>query len=176
MKRNFKRICILSSALALATVIGGCGGGDRGRNVEYVQTHQQDEITRLRAVMFQNNADEDRIGTIKFGEKDSGLQMSVDLSGAMPDMEYKIYAYDIKGCDIKQIGIDQTIIICVKAKKDISLPIIRSDGKGNINSTYMITGLTAADLNNTKLVLARTNAKGDEIEVGFGALRERVLF
>ena len=176
MKHNLKRICVLTSILALVTVVGGCGGGDRGRNVEYVQTHQNDEVTRLRAVMFQNNADKDRIGTVRFAEKDSGLQMSVDLAGAMPDMEYKVYVYDIKGCGITQAGIDQTIVICVKAKKDLDMPTIKSDGKGNISSTYMITGLTAADLNNTKLVLVRTGDKGDETEVGFGALKERMLF
>lgn len=177
MKQSVKTLTALASVLALVAVAGGCNRSERGLNAEYVQTHQDDEVTRLGARMFQRTGDQNRMGSIRFGEKDSGLQMRVDLKDTRPNTEYRLVVYDMAGCDVKRGRVkNMATEECEFEKTSISLPALNSDAKGNIQSSFLINGVTAAELENTKLVLTRRNTDGNRVTAGWGVLKTRGWF
>ncbi len=176
MKNFLKKILICSSVLGVVAIMGGCSSdSDKGKNVEYVQTHQDDEITSIHAKMYQKNGNKDKMGTIKFSETDSGLKMAIDLKDVRPNTEYKLYVFEVKGCDVKKDKKDMAKK-CTKTQKNIDMPMLTGDRNGKIDTTYMITGLTAADLDGKKLVLARDDASGKEVHVGWGLLSQGMWF
>ena len=167
-----KKILIFTSILALAVVVGGCSSRSHEKTKSHekiVQTHQYDDITRLRANMRQKHGNKESMGSIRFIEVDSGLSMDVNLFDTRPNVEYSLCVYDMKDCDKKGIKAGT----CEKERKDIVMPTLQSDRDGMISKTYLINGLTAAQMDNAKIVLTRKDANGEKVEAGWGRLRER---
>ncbi len=166
---------MFASVLGVVAIMGGCSSSDTSKDVEYTQTHQNDDVTNIKAKMYQKYGNKDRMGEIKFAETDSGLKMTVDLKDVRPNTEYNVYVYELKGCDMKKEKKDMRGM-CEKTKQDIDLPMLKGDMNGKIATTYMIRGITAADLDNKKIVLSRENDSGEEVHVGWGMLKEGMMF
>ena len=181
MKNLTKKLFLLTSVMSIAVVMAGCSSSssrnERNRDVDYVQTHEDDDVTRISARMFQrfgpvdSNGRGNRMGAIKFNETESGLKMFVVLNNVRPGVEYTLYVYDMVGCDKSnpQAG-------CEKKKLDISFPKVTGDAEGRIRARFMATGVTAAELNDAKITLNRPDANGKEIAVGWGVLKEKRWF
>ena len=182
MKNLLKKLCIATSVLGVAAIMGGCSSTPESaneRNIEYVQTHQKDDVTSVHARMRQKSGERSRMGSVRFTETQSGMKMVVDLRDLRPSTEYSFVVYEITGCEVQKDRTNRTakkIGECEKVKQNIQLPAFRSGQSGNALDTYMITGLTAAELNNKRLGLTRENDKGETVTVGWGALKEGGLF
>ena len=174
MKHSIKKLSILTCVLALAVVASGCSrSGSERSGSEYVQTHQHDDVTKLSAKMHQLHGKRQSMGSIKFSEKDGGLSMRTDLENARPNTEYEVSVFEVKDCKPDKARGDGN---CQKKRKNIDLPKLKSDAQGNIKSTYLIKSVTAAELDNLKIVLSRTNEQGAKVEAVGGMLKERMLF
>ncbi|MDR1207376.1 MAG: hypothetical protein LBK26_03110 [Rickettsiales bacterium] len=181
MKQLTKNFFMFASILSISAVLAGCSSsttGDKKSNeVNYVQTHEDDDITKLSARMFQRfgapdqSGNESGMGRIWFRETDSGLQMVVDLQNVRPGVEYTFYVYDMTDSNKKAPKKS-----CKKKKMDISFPTVKGDADRNLKATFMVTGLAAADIKGAKITLNRPDASGEEIAVGWGMLKERRLF
>jgi hypothetical protein len=162
MNKILKTLSLFASVFAVVGFLGGCsssGDAKHHRDERIVRTHQDDDITRIGARMYQKHGDKGEMGSIKFTEKDSGLEMDLDLKDMRPGMEYKLYVHNAKG-----------------EESDIKLPNVRADANGKVKRTYMITGVSAAELDNMKIVLKRVNSDGTEPHVGWGKIKERGWF
>lgn len=180
MKNLLKNVFIGTLAFGMIVVLGGCSSSSKPsadsakhKDVEYVQTHQDDKITSIHAKMYQKNGKKDKMGEIKFAEEQSGLQMTAELKDVRPDAEYTLSLYKVKDCKKDK---KSKMAKCDKTKIDADLPTLKGDKDGKVHVTYMITGLTAAELDKTKVVLSRKNDKGEEVHVGWGMLKHGMMF
>jgi hypothetical protein len=87
------------------------------------------------------------MGTIKFKETDAGLKMNVDLVDLRPGKTYTAHVYQCGACN------DSTC--CDTAPMAVDLPTLRIDHVGRLQQSYIVRGLTAAQLNNARLILTR---------------------
>ena len=172
---KIKTFSIFVSVLAMTAVIGGCSSRKSQPTESIVQTHQDDDITRVGARM-QQRTNGNRMGSIRFNETESGLQMTVDLRNTRPNTEYRLWVYDLGGCTIKEFKQDKDSANCEKQKMNVRLPAIQSDADGNIQSTFMLTGVSAAELDNSKLTMTRPDANGNKTKVSWGWLKQRRIF
>lgn len=115
----------------------------------FQQNYTGDDIDNVTANIYTRsvNGGESAMGTIKFKETDSGLKMKIDLVDLRPGKIYTAQIYQCGTCD--------SGICCATETMNIDLPIIKSDSKGHLQQSYIIRGLTAAQLNNAKMVLTR---------------------
>ncbi|MCL2629367.1 MAG: hypothetical protein FWD33_01595 [Alphaproteobacteria bacterium] len=186
MNKYIKTLSMITAVAAIAVGFGGCHRShDRGKRVEYVQTHQGDEVTRVRARMFQKRDHKTEMGHITFAERESGLRMHMELKDLRPNTEYQVVIYDMSDCKIdkkkwKEATKEQRAEKrakktknCEKVNMRATMPTLKSTAKGEARTSFLITGLTAAELDGAKIVLRRENAQGEEISVGWGMLRER---
>ncbi|MCL1785949.1 MAG: YgdI/YgdR family lipoprotein [Alphaproteobacteria bacterium] len=172
MKKPTKKLALAVSALAVLAVLGGCSSNRvTSEGKEYNQTHQRDEITHVVARMHQMQGSRAEMGRISFRERESGLQMRVELKNTRPNQEYLVFAYEIARGekDPRNAG-------PLKTKAELNLPRIESDRNGNIDATFMIAGVTAAQLNEMKIVISREEKSGDMVKVGWGILGTRSMF
>ena len=178
MQHSLKTISVFASILAITAVIGGCSNSrsERKSNENFVQTHQNDDVTRIEATMYQRRGDEAKMGRIRFRERDSGLSMTVNLRGLQPNTEYRLAVYDILACGIVDHEKSGETMVCEKERQNISLPTFRSDAEGSVRNSFTITGTTAAEMNRMKLSLIRRNDNGQRVEAGWGILEESGWF
>ena len=117
--------------------------------VVFYQTYGGSDVDNVSAKMFTRSSrgGESAMGTIKFKETDAGLKMKVDLIDLRPGKTYTAHIYQCGACN------DSTC--CDTAPMAIDLPQLRIDAVGRLQKSYIIRGLTAAQLNNAKLVLTR---------------------
>ena len=117
--------------------------------VVFYQTYEGDDVNNVRANMYTRSSrgGESPMGTIKFKETDSGLKMMVDLIDLRPGKTYTAHVYQCGACN------DSTC--CDTAPMAIDLPQLKIASAGRLQKSYIIRGLTAAQLNNAKLILTR---------------------
>lgn len=118
--------------------------------VVFYQTYKNADIDDVRAKMYTRSSrgGESAMGTIKFKETNAGLKMKVDLIDLRPGKTYTMGIYQCGTCNN-----DSTC--CDTAPMAIDLPTIRINHVGRLEQSYIIRGLTAAQLNNAKLILTR---------------------
>ena len=175
-----KKLNALVCVLGLGIILGGCSGSGQqtsDEGITYVQTHQDDNVTRVFARITAKGEGKERMGRIRFTEKDSGLQMRVRLKDVKPNTEYKLCVYEMTNCDMKAIkkGDKSAKQSCEKEKMDLNLPRLQSDKDGNIQSSFMINGLAATQLANTKITVVRETS-GEKTVVGWGMLKQKGMF
>ena len=117
--------------------------------VVFYQTYENADIDNVHAKMYTRSSrgGESAMGTIKFKETDAGLKMKVDLIDLRPGKTYTAHVY--------QCGTCNDWSCCNKTPMAVDLPQLRIDQVGRLEQSYIIRGLTAAQLNNGKLVLTR---------------------
>ncbi|MCL2749355.1 MAG: hypothetical protein FWE50_04765 [Alphaproteobacteria bacterium] len=172
MNQTIKKISIFTSALAVIAVMAGCSSTSENRtqNEDYVQTHQNDEVTRLGAKMFQAGDRKTELGNIRFNEREGGLEMRVRLRDVRPSTNFMVRAYDLTSCPMDPNAAP------AKTSSAVLLPDVKSNSEGIVNSTFLIPRVTAAELAETKIVVIRRNADGTETKVAHGILREKSWF
>lgn len=118
--------------------------------VVFYQTYDASDINNVSANMYTNNAKggESAMGTIKFKETDNGLKMKVDLEHLRPGKVYNAQVYQCQTCN-------ENSICCDTEAMAIELPKLKIDRVGRLQQSYIVRGLTAAQLNNAKIILTR---------------------
>ena len=176
MKNIIKKIIMVASVFGVAIVMAGCTScpsrkpmrhnqemhkqQKRHHNqmqqspqitetVVFYQTYEMSDIDNVSAKMYTRNSrgGESKMGTIKFVETNDGLHMKTDLQDLRPGVTYAVKVY--------QCGTCNDWSCCETTPMGINLPNLRIDTAGRLQNSYVIHGLTAAQLNNAKLVLTR---------------------
>jgi len=117
--------------------------------VVFYQTYEGADVDNVKANMYTRSSrgGESAMGTIKFKETNAGLKMNVDLIDLRPGKTYTAHIYQCGACN------DSTC--CDMSPMAVDLPQIRIDHVGRLQQSYIIRGLTAAQLDNAKLTLTR---------------------
>jgi hypothetical protein len=116
----------------------------------FQQTYTGSDVKNVRANMEtrSNSGGTANMGTVKFKETNDGLKMMVDLVYLRPNTIYSAQVYQCGACN------DNTC--CAVEAMAIDLPKLSVSNSGDrLQQTYIIRGLTAAQLNNAKLILTR---------------------
>jgi len=162
MKNLIKKIVVMSSVLGVAVLLSGCTGmcgkkahgqkhakAQATETVVFYQTYENADVSRVHAKMYTHSSrgGESKMGYIKFNETDSGLKMEVDLKDLRPNVTYTVKIYQCGNCS------DNTC--CAQNSMAIDLPKLRINHVGRLEESFIIRGLTAAQLNNAKIYLER---------------------
>lgn len=117
--------------------------------VVFYQSYDVNDVDGVSAKMFTRSSrgGESPMGTIKFKETDAGLKMKVDLIDLRPGKTYTAHVYQCGACN------DNTC--CAMSPMAVDLPTLRIDTVGRLQQSYIVRGLTAAQLNNARLILTR---------------------
>ena len=117
--------------------------------VVFYQTYEADDIDSVAAKMYtrSSNGGESKMGTIKFVETNDGLHMKINLIDLRPGKTYTAHIYPCGACN------DYTC--CTTTPMAIDLPTLKIEEAGRLETSYIIRGLTAAQINNAKIVLTR---------------------
>jgi hypothetical protein len=186
MKNMFKKTFCAASVFAIAGVLGGCtvecpkkrGVMHQPRHPEYVQpvevmesdtiivyqTYEDADVNHLYAKMYthSSNGGESKMGHIKFKETENGLKMMVDLKDMRPGVQYSVKVYQCSTCynDAR---------CCNNSKKiNVQLPMLQTGMSGRLDQTYMIRGVSAAQLNGANIYLERDGG----YKAGWGKLEK----
>ena len=174
MKKIVKKLVVLASVLGAALILVGCSCPSNKpmhhsmhkqemhhnkhqmqanpqitETVVFYQTYEDADIDNVSAKMYTRSAKggESKMGTIKFVETDDGLRMKIDLIDLRPGKTYTAHVYPCGACK------DNTC--CAMTPMAIDLPTIKIEKAGRLQQSYIVRGLTAAQLNNAKLILTR---------------------
>ena len=130
--------------------------------VIFYQTYDDSDIDNVSAKMYTRSSrgGESKMGTIKFTETNDGLHMKTDLIDLRPGVTYTAHIYQCGACN------DSTC--CDTAPMAVDLPQLKIDTVGRLQKSYIIRGLTAAQLNNAKLILTREGG----YKAAWGTLRQ----
>lgn len=162
MQNLIKKLFMFSSVIAAAAILSGCMGCPNKRAhkaqprtqsseevVVFYQTYENSDVSRVQAKMYTHSSrgGESKMGYIKFAETDAGLKMMVDLKDLRPNITYTIKLYQCGNCN------DSTC--CDQNAMAINLPTLRINHAGRLEETFIVRGLTAAQLKNAKIYLER---------------------
>lgn len=171
MKNITNKILLLASLLGAVFVLSGCmmecpgkrhhhKQMDRMQPVEVIeetdaivvyQVYENTDVNSVYAKMYTHSSrgGESKMGHIKFKDTDGGVKMMVDLKDMRPAVKYNLRLYQCESChnDVK----------CCNASKrfNIKFPMLQAGKSGRINQTYMIQGVSAAQLNGANVYLER---------------------
>ena len=171
MKNITNKILLLASLLGAVFVLSGCMMECPGKRqhhkqmnrmqpVEVIeetdaivvyQVYENADVNSVSAKMYTHSSrgGETKMGHIKFKDTDNGLKMMVDLKDMRPGVKYNLRVYQCGSCynDVK----------CCNASKrfDIKMPMLQAGKSGRVNQTYMIHGVSAAQLNGANVYLER---------------------
>lgn len=122
---------------------------EASETVVFYQTYDGSDIKSVSANMYTKNSQggKSEMGTIKFKETDNGLKMKVDLEHLRPGKIYTAHVYQCGACNDS--------MCCDTEAMSVDLPKLKIATQGRLQQSYIIRGLTAAQLNNAKLVLTR---------------------
>jgi len=193
MKKILTKMIILASVFGAAVVLAGCSCPNKhqmhhgqyaqcnkkdhssckhnkqnmqssqiSETVVFYQTYEDADIDNVHAKMYTRSSrgGESAMGTIKFKETDAGLKMKVDLVDLRPGKTYTAHVY--------QCGMCNDWSCCNKTPMAVDLPQLMISKPGRLETSYIIRGLTAAQLNNGKLVLTRDGG----YKAAWGTLRQ----
>ncbi|MCL2369593.1 MAG: hypothetical protein FWC83_02860, partial [Alphaproteobacteria bacterium] len=137
---------------------------------QYAETHTRDDVTSVRARMVTNNEARDRMGEIRFTERDAGLAMSVSMRDMRPNTEYRLMIHDTSKCTKAQLEArDRNCMV----RRNVNLPHFTTDANGRISKDYMYRGLSANELVNNRITVYRLDDRGDRVRVSRGTLEKR---
>lgn len=165
MKKLIKKMFMFTSVLCAAAVLSGCTtmcnqkrhhprhqkpAAAQETVVVYQSYNTKNDVERVSAKMYTHSSSggESKMGYIKFVETDSGLKMDVDLKDLRPGVTYTVKIYQCGSCN-------NDSMCCDKSSMPISLPQLKIAKTGRLEETFIIRGLTAAQLNNAKIYLER---------------------
>ena len=185
MSSLMKKTCLFASVLGATAMLAGCSGCPEKRHhmkhmhkAQYVQpvemvesdtivvyqTYEKSDINNLYAKMYTHSSrgGESKMGHIKFHETDNGLKMEVDLKDLRAGVPYTIKLYQCASCynDAKCCHNSQAM--------DIKMPMLETGVSGKLHQTYMIQGLSAAQLNGANIYLERDGG----YKAGWGKLEK----
>ncbi|MDR2685753.1 MAG: hypothetical protein LBB23_03220 [Rickettsiales bacterium] len=173
MTYSLKQIAMLAVSVVALGACSDSGSGENTKPETTIETHNNDDITKLRARVIKIKGEtKTELGVIRFTEKDSGLVMRVEISGVKPNNDYSLWLYDISKCDMKKYKADKTTAKCEKERSNITLPILHADAEGRVNMSFLMAGLTAAEMENMKIAIGKKDGK----KIGWGVLKERSWF
>lgn len=118
--------------------------------VVFYQTYEDADVNKVTAKMYTRNSQggESKMGYIKFYETDAGLKMSVNLEDLRPNKTYNVKIFPCQKHDDAKWSCDTTSM-------NIDLPTITNTRADKLEESYIIRGLTATQLKNSKIVLER---------------------
>jgi len=163
MQKLIKKMFMFTSVIAATAILSGCttmcGNRKKAHHkpaaatetvVVYQSYETQADIDRVSAKMYTRSSagGESKMGYIKFVETDNGLKMYVDLKDLRPGVPYTVKIYQCGSCN-------NDSMCCDKSSMPISLPMLKVERRGRLEESYIIRGLTAAQLNNAKIYLER---------------------
>lgn len=163
MKNIVKKMFMFTSVLAVAVLMAGCTNmcpskkahpkkyqPAQAETVVVYQTYDSADVDRVTAKMYTRSSagGESKMGYIKFVETDGGLKMNVDLKDLRPGVTYTVKIYQCGSCN-------NDSMCCDKSSMPITLPNLRVDSRQRLEESFIIRGLTAAQLNNAKIYLER---------------------
>ncbi len=185
MKNLTKKNFLFASMLGAAALLGGCmmecpskktyhhKAAQRVQPVAVVeevdevvvyQTYENADVNHVYAKMYthSSNGGESKMGHIKFKDTDNGLKMTVDLKDLRPGVQYNVKLYQCSSCynDAK---------CCNNSKQvNVNLPMLQAGMSRHLNQTYMIQGLSAAQLYGANIYLERDGG----YKAGWGKLEK----
>ena len=182
MTNLIKKTCVFASVLGAAAILSGCTGcptkQHHKKTMQYMQpvemiesdtivvyqTYENSDVNHVYAKMYTHSSrgGESKMGHIKFRNTDNGLKMEVDLKDMRAGVPYTVKLYQCASCynDVK----------CCDSEKsmDIKLPMLETGKSGRLNQTYLIQGLSAAQLNGANIYLERDGG----YKAGWGKLEK----
>lgn len=161
MKNLMKKVFMFASVLGAAALLSGCVGCPNKKHmrkakpqhteqVVFYQTYENADVNRVYAKMYTHSSrgGESKMGYIKFYETDAGLKMDVDVKDLRPGVTYTVRVYQCGSCGNKSTCCDNSAMA-------IDLPKLRIEKAGRLEESFIIRGLTAAQLKNAKIYLER---------------------
>ncbi len=185
MKNLMKKMGVFASVLGAAVVLSGCMMECPNKKVRHhkpvqrvqpvavveetdaivvYQTYENADVNHVYAKMYthSSNGGESKMGHIKFKDTDNGLKMMVDLKDLRPGVQYNVKLYQCNSCynDAK---------CCNNSKlMNVQLPMLQAGLSRHLNQTYMIQGLSAAQLDGANIYLERDGG----YKAGWGKLEK----
>ena len=166
MKHN--NFFLIASLCGVALLTAGCSNDPSGpcKQYDHDQYGKQHHKKHHKTAVFQQNYEGDDVddvygkiftrsvrggdsemGYIKFKETEDGLKMKVDLIDLRPGKTYTAQIYQCGNCNDS--------VCCDTSPMNVDLPLIQTNTGARLQQSYIIRGLTAAQLNNAKIVLTR---------------------
>lgn len=160
-----KTLFVMTSLCSVLLLTAGCtscptGGHEKhyehkmhkkhkSEPVIFQQNYGRDDVYDVHAKMFTRSmrGGTSEMGHIRFKETDAGLKMNVDLIDLRPGIVYTAQIFQCGACNDS--------VCCDTEAMAIDLPQIQTDTPGRLQQSYIVRGLTAAQLNNAKLILTR---------------------
>ena len=171
MKNLTKKLFMFASVLGAAVLLSGCMmecPNKKARHHKPVQrvqpvavveetdaivvyqTYEDADVNHVYAKMYTHSSagGQSRMGHIKFHETENGLKMTVDLKDMRPGVPYNVRLYQCAGC-----GNDSAC--CNRLAMDKQMPMLETGTSRKLHQTYMIHGMTAAQLDGATIYLER---------------------
>ena len=172
MKNLIKKLFMFTSILGVAVAVSGCCAKKTQKVTAtetpvFYQTYEEADVNRVHAKMYtrSSHGGESRMGNIKFYETDAGLKMEVDLKDLRPGVDYTVRIYQCGSCN-------NNSMCCDKSSMSVNLPKLTAGASGRLEESFIIRGLTAAQLKNAKIYLERDGG----YKAAWGTLEKNVLF
>ncbi|MDE6478325.1 MAG: hypothetical protein K2L95_00870 [Alphaproteobacteria bacterium] len=172
MKNLMKKLFMFTSILGVAVAVSGCCAKKTQKvtateTTVFYQTYEDADVNRVHAKMYtrSSHGGESRMGNIKFYETDAGLKMEVDLKDLRPGVDYTVRIYQCGSCN-------NNSLCCDKSSMSVNLPKLTAGASGRLEESFIIRGLTAAQLKNAKIYLERDGG----YKAAWGTLEKNVLF
>ena len=172
MKNLIKKLFMFTSILGVAVAVSGCCAKKTQKvtateTTVFYQTYEEADVNRVHAKMYtrSSHGGESRMCNIKFYETDAGLKMEVDLKDLRPGVDYTVRIYQCGSCN-------NNSMCCDKSSMSVNLPKLTAGASGRLEESFIIRGLTAAQLKNAKIYLERDGG----YKAAWGTLEKNVLF
>lgn len=179
MKNLMKKMFMFASMLGAVALLSGCVGCPNKRHarkvvkaqpaetVVFYQTYEDADVNRVYAKMYtrSSHGGESKMGYIKFQETDAGLKMEVDLKDLRPGVPYTIKLYQCGSCS-------NNSTCCDNYSMAIDLPRLKVERAGRLEESFIIRGLTAAQLKNAKIYLERDGG----YKAAWGKFEQSMMF
>ena len=183
MKIVMKKMFLFTSVLGVAVLLSACAGcpdkkAHHHKKAVYAQPVEMIESDTIVVYQTYENADVDKVyakmythsskggtsymGHIKFHDTENGLKMVVDLKDLRDGVPYTVKLYQCGSCynDAKCCNASNSM--------NVKLPMLETGKSGRLNETYMIQGLSAAQLNGANIYLERDGG----YKAGWGKLEK----
>ena len=186
MANLIKKTCVFASVLGATAMLAGCSScptkhhhnKQMHNNKQYIQpvemiesdtivvyqTYENADVNNVYAKMYTHSSrgGESKMGHIKFRDTDNGLKMEVDLKDMRPGVPYAVKLYQCGSCY-------NDVNCCHSANAmDVKMPMLETGLSGKLKQTYMIQGLSAAQLNGANIYLERDGG----YKAGWGKLEK----
>ncbi len=166
MQITIKKFVNVMSVFGISALLVGCSTCDNMekqkmhnrpqhhmQNNEKTNRHQMYDNTdihnRMGAKMFTRNGkgEKSKMGHIMFNETDNGVKMDVDLTDLRPNVPYTVHVYPCVACDEGMCCGDKNIAS--------DMPKLHIKKRGRLSESFMIHGVEAKQLKNSKICLER---------------------